>query len=95
MKDKLSEAELNKKEAEIKARLSKLEKKEAALEVKEREIREREREVRTKDAKRKQVILRLPESLWQDIARWAEDDFRSINGQIEYILTRASKEFRK
>ena len=40
-------------------------------------------------------IFRLPESLWQDIARWAEDDFRSINGQIEYILTRASKEFRK
>lgn len=88
MSRKLSEADLNKKENELEARREK-------LEAKEREIKEREREVKAKEAKRKQVILRLPESLWQDIARWAEDDFRSINGQIEYILTRASKEFRK
>ena len=88
MSRELSEAELNKKENDLEARREK-------LEAKEREIKEREREVKAKEAKRKQVILRLPESLWQDIARWAEDDFRSINGQIEYILTRASKEFRK
>lgn len=48
-----------------------------------------------KDAKRKQIILRLPESLWIEIARWAEDDFRSINGQIEYLLTQSVKEHRK
>ena len=47
-----------------------------------------------KDA-RKQIILRLPESLWTEIARWAEDDFRSINGQIEYLLTLSIKEHRK
>ena len=88
MSRKLSESELNEKENEREVRREK-------LEAKEREIKEREREVKAKEAKRKQVILRLPESLWQDIARWAEDDFRSINGQIEYILTRASKEFRK
>ena len=88
MSRKLSESELNEKENELEVRREK-------LEAKEREIKEREREVKAKEAKRKQVILRLPESLWQDIARWAEDDFRSINGQIEYILTRASKEFRK
>ena len=48
-----------------------------------------------KDAKRKQIILRLPESLWTEIARWAEDDFRSINDQIEYLLTQSVKEHRK
>ena len=45
-----------------------------------------------KDAKRKQIVLRLPESLWNEIARWAEDDFRSINGQIEYLLTKSVRE---
>ena len=36
---------------------------------------------------RKQILLRLSPSLWEELARWAEDDFRSINGQIEYLLT--------
>ena len=62
------------------------------LDALEAEIRAREQELKAKDAKRKQIILRLPESLWRDIARWAEDDFRSINGQIEYILTRSVNE---
>ncbi|MBQ3390708.1 MAG: Arc family DNA-binding protein [Firmicutes bacterium] len=61
----------------------------------ESELRAREKELSAKDAKRKQIILRLPESLWREIARWAEDDFRSINGQIEYILTNSVREHRK
>lgn len=48
-----------------------------------------------KETKRKQIVLRLPESLWNEIAGWAEDDFRSINGQIEYLLTRSVRERRK
>ena len=48
-----------------------------------------------KDPKRKQIILRLPETLWADIAGWAEDDFRSINGQIEYLLTQCVRERKK
>lgn len=40
---------------------------------------------------RKQVLLRLNASLWQELAAWAEDDFRSINGQIEYLLHEAVK----
>ena len=36
---------------------------------------------------KKQVPLRLSASLYDELARWAEDDFRSINGQIEYLLT--------
>ncbi len=38
-------------------------------------------------AEKKQVPLRLSEKLYADIAAWAEDDFRSVNGQIEYLLT--------
>jgi len=40
-----------------------------------------------KDRDKKQILLRLSPSLWQDLAQWAEDDFRSVNGQIEFLLT--------
>ncbi len=40
-----------------------------------------------KDKDKKQVLLRLSPSLWQELASWAADEFRSINGQIEYLLT--------
>ena len=36
---------------------------------------------------KKQIPLRVSEELYNAIASWAEDDFRSINGQIEYLLT--------
>ena len=36
---------------------------------------------------KKQVPLRLSPALYAEISRWAEEDFRSINGQIEYLLT--------
>lgn len=35
--------------------------------------------------------LRLSAALWEEIAQWAEDDFRSMNGQIEYLLTECVK----
>ena len=38
---------------------------------------------------KKQLILRIPYTLWEDLNRMAEDEFRSLNGQIEYILTQA------
>ena len=38
---------------------------------------------------KKQIPLRLPKRLCDELMRWAEDDFRSFNGQIEYILTEA------
>lgn len=44
-----------------------------------------------KDKERKQILLRLSHTLYSDIASWAEDDFRSINSQIEYLLTEAVK----
>ena len=44
----------------------------------------------TKDSK-KQVPLRLSPRLYQELSAWAEDDFRSVNGQIEYLLTECVK----
>ena len=44
---------------------------------------------------KKQLLLRLSPRLWEEISRWAEDDFRSVNGQIEYLLTEAVKKRRK
>ena len=40
---------------------------------------------------KKQVPLRLSPKLYEEIAQWAEDDFRSMNGQIEYLLTECVK----
>jgi len=48
-----------------------------------------------KERERKQVLLRLNGELWKELARWAEDEFRSINGQIEYLLTDAVRTIRK
>ena len=42
-------------------------------------------------APKKQIPLRLSEKLYNEISAWAEDDFRSVNGQIEYILTECVK----
>ena len=44
------------------------------------------------DAKnKKQIPLRLSASLYASLAAWAEDDFRSVNGQIEYLLSECVK----
>lgn len=48
-----------------------------------------------KDKEKKQILLRISSSLWQELAAWAEDDFRSINGQIEYLLTESVKQRKK
>jgi len=47
------------------------------------------------DAQKKQVPLRLSAKLYNAIAAWAEDDFRSVNGQIEYLLTECVKQRKK
>ena len=44
---------------------------------------------------KKQVPLRLSEKLYREIAAWAEDDFRSVNGQIEYLLTECVRQRKK
>lgn len=37
-------------------------------------------------ATRKAFLLRLPPDLYEDIERWAADELRSVNAQIEYVL---------
>ncbi len=47
-----------------------------------------------KDNNKKQVPLRLSPSLYAELSRWAEEDFRSLNGQIEYLLSACVKKRR-
>jgi len=47
------------------------------------------------DKEKKQVPLRLSTSLWKELVAWAEDDFRSLNGQIEYLLSECVKRRKK
>lgn len=47
------------------------------------------------DAPKKQVPLRLSSSLYEELAAWAEKDFRSVNGQIEFLLTQCVRYHRK
>ena len=47
------------------------------------------------DTGKKQVPLRLSAKLYDAIAAWAEDDFRSVNGQIEYLLSECVRQRKK
>lgn len=78
----MDEKEIARKEARLDERLKQ-------LEQLEQDIRKREKTIKEKEKAKKQVLLRLSPSLWNELAKWAEDDFRSINGQIEYLLSEA------
>ncbi len=45
--------------------------------------------------KRKSYLLRIDEELWNDLNEWANQEFRSVNGQIEQILQRAIDDRKK
>lgn len=42
-------------------------------------------------SERKQIPLRVSCELYNELMKWADDEFRSINGQIEYLLTECVK----
>lgn len=44
---------------------------------------------------KKSFLLRLSQEMWEELERWAADDFRSVNGQIESILHEAISRRRK
>ncbi len=44
---------------------------------------------------KKAFLLRLSPEMWEELERWAADDFRSVNGQIESILHEAINRRRK
>ncbi len=74
--------DISEKEMALQERLKRIEQLES-------EVKRREKELKAKEGAKKQVLLRLSPTLWNEIAQWAEDDFRSINGQIEYLLSDA------
>lgn len=79
---------IEKREKELQERL-------ARLEAMEQEIKQKEKKQKEKEKAKKQVLLRLSPSLWNELAGWAEDDFRSINGQIEFLLSEAVRNRKK
>lgn len=44
------------------------------------------------DEGRKSFLLRIDPAVLDAVRRWADDDLRSLNGQIEYLLREALKE---
>ena len=84
----MNEEQLTRKEEQLAERLARI----AAL---EEQVLKKEKTLKEKEKAKKQVLLRLSPTLWDDIAQWAEDDFRSINSQIEFLLTEAVRNRRK
>lgn len=80
--------DLEKKEQQLQQRLEK-------LRQMEQEIKEKEKALKTKEKSKKQILLRLAPSLWEDLAAWANEDYRSINGQIEYLLSECVRQRKK
>lgn len=46
-------------------------------------------------AARKAFALRIDPKLFEEVRKWADADFRSVNGQIEFLLQKAVRERRK
>lgn len=84
---------MEKDKIETKERL--LEERLAKLREMEAEIARREKAVKQNEKAKKQIILRIAPSLWEEIAKWAEADFRSINGQIEFLLSECVRNRKK
>lgn len=43
-------------------------------------------------SERKSFLIRIDERLLDQLKRWADDDLRSLNGQIEFLLRRALRD---
>lgn len=41
---------------------------------------------------KKNFVLRIDEDMYKLLEKWAQDEFRSVNGQVEYIIHKALKE---
>lgn len=87
--------EMTAEEQRLQERLAKLDELEAAIASKEKELIQRQKNVKEMEKAKKQILLRLSPKLWEELAQWAEDDFRSINGQIEYLLADCVRKHRK
>lgn len=45
--------------------------------------------------KKKNFVLRIDEATYEALEKWAADEFRSVNGQLEWIIARALKEHKR
>ncbi len=43
-------------------------------------------------SEKKSFVLRLDKKYYDALEKWAADDFRSVNGQLEYIIAKALKD---
>ncbi|MBK9337987.1 MAG: hypothetical protein IPM98_16155 [Lewinellaceae bacterium] len=43
-------------------------------------------------ANKKNFVLRIDEATYEALEKWAADEFRSVNGQVEWVINRALKE---
>lgn len=84
----MNEEEIRQREEQLSARLARISEMEAQILKKEKAVKEKEKA-------KKQVLLRLSPTLWDEIAAWADEDFRSINSQIEFLLSEAVRQRRK
>lgn len=41
---------------------------------------------------KKSFVLRIDEQMYEALSRWAADDFRSVNGQLEWIINKSLKD---
>ncbi len=80
--------DMDNKEEKLRERLEK-------LKSLEDEIKKKEKAIKDKEKTKKQMVVRLSPSLWNEIAAWAEEDFRSINGQVEYLLSECVRQRKK
>jgi len=46
-------------------------------------------------SKRKSFVLRIDPETFKQIEKWADDEFRSVNGQLEWIINKSLKEVKR
>ncbi len=79
---------IERKENELAERL-------ARIEALEQEVEAKEKAAKAREKAKKQILLRLAPSLWEELAKWADEDYRSINSQIEYLLAECVRKRKK
>lgn len=46
-------------------------------------------------SKRKSFVLRIDPEIFKSLEKWADDEFRSVNGQIEWIINKSLKDSKR
>lgn len=77
---------MDEKREKLLRRMAELEVLENEILERERRLLEKEKEQKRKEKEKKQVLLRLSPILWEKLVQLSERDFRSINGEIEFLL---------